>query len=152
MNLELRTATKSDCQFVFDLSNDEAVRTSSLNQEKITWSTHELWFKNKLDSSDDAFYIAEIKDKAMGQVRFVIRDDVAEISLSLSCEFRGCGLGSSLIKLSCDRVFADFPVQKIHAVVKNENESSIRSFEKSNFKKTFCDQEIGISRLELTKR
>lgn len=131
----VRKANLEDAKNVFELSNDVVVRQNSINRNKIRWSAHLNWFKNKIaDSLYDFFVIYNNKDEFIGQTRFEILNNYAIISISIAEKFRGKGLSSKILNNTCQRVFQNHQsLKKILAYIRPANISSIHSFKKAGF-------------------
>lgn len=136
---ELRLATINDSQLLFDWSNDALVRKNSLNSELIKWEDHVLWLTNKLQSNSKILILLE-KKEPIGVLRFDQKEDHFLINYSISEKYRGKGYGNKIIELGIKHIGSDKPLK---AIVKKENISSIKIFEKLNFEKnTEADDSI----------
>ena len=130
----LRNATEDDRDLLFYWANDPVVRNCSFNQDPIPFESHIKWFDRLMKESSEKQFILMDGDVAVGQVRLNIIDDEAEIGYSIASEVRGCGYGSSIIRLITELVKEQFPqISKLIAKVKPENEASIKIFEKQGF-------------------
>ena len=135
--MTLREATIRDSSQLFDLSNDPVVRKNSYNQDKIEWHQHLKWLKRKLLDKDHVFFVVtDNLNKFYGQVRFDIDSKKEEsiINISLKKNIRGLGLSSFVIDKSIDDLLKIKRVKLIKAYIKEENISSIKSFERANFR------------------
>jgi len=131
---EIRLITFDDIKDIFVLSNDDFVRQNSFDSEKITWENHQKWFKNKLEDKNCVFYVVKENNNLVAQVRFdKVNKNEANISISLSKDYRSKGYGAKLIKLMSDKMLNDNNIKYINAYVKNENIASIKSFEKADY-------------------
>jgi len=132
--LSLRTVQDSDAKLLWKWANDPQVRAASFSSESIPWEQHIQWFDAQLKSPNCIIYIAMNSDNIpIGQIRYKIEDNQAVISISIASDYRHQGYGSELIKLACDRLFQELNISQIHAYIKPENQSSIRSFIKAGF-------------------
>jgi RimJ/RimL family protein N-acetyltransferase len=132
--LRLRTAQKSDAQLLWEWANDPQVRAASFSSDPIPWERHVQWFYAQLKSPNCIIYIAINSDNIpLGQIRYEIEENNAVMSISIAKNYRHQGYGSELIKLACDRLFQDLKISQIHAYIKPDNQSSIRSFIKADF-------------------
>ncbi len=131
----LRNATEDDCRFIWESANDPVVRSVSFSSDEIPWEVHKAWFEKKLTEPLTLLLIAEDEQKEkIGQLRFEKKPEGYVISVSLVEQFRGKGLGSSLIQLGSEKLFQTFPeVDKINAYIKPKNQSSVHSFEKAGY-------------------
>jgi UDP-2,4-diacetamido-2,4,6-trideoxy-beta-L-altropyranose hydrolase len=132
-NVSFRFANEKDCFQYFEWVNEKSVRLNSVNNEPVSWTTHEAWFKRKLDSNDTKLYIFHVQGTPAGQVRVEFSDAVWTINYSVDESFRGYGVGSLICKQAVEEI-RKFSNSRINAHVKKENIASIRVFEKLNFK------------------
>jgi UDP-2,4-diacetamido-2,4,6-trideoxy-beta-L-altropyranose hydrolase len=133
--LRLRQVREDDCRLLWEWANDSDVREVSFSSELIPWEEHLQWFKSKLESPNDIFYIAVNREEVpIGQIRYDMNGCDAEISVSVFKKFRGKGFGSAMIKLSSQRLFNVSNVNKIHAYVKQGNEASTHIFLRMGFR------------------
>lgn len=133
----LKLAQESDLMDVFNLSNDPVVRQNSLSPNPILLENHIAWFKNIITSEVNVFYIVKDNlDNFIGQVRFDKSPDqnLYTISISLTQYYRGKGLGTEIIKKASKELLQEKNSAKILAFVKDNNQSSIKSFIKAGYK------------------
>ena len=80
-------------------------------------------------------YIAEVADHGVvGQARFSVSGEEAEIHVTVAPEHRGRGMGTALISASCRRLFSEQPgVRRILARALPGTVASIRAFQKAGF-------------------
>lgn len=127
--LKIRIATENDMEQIFKLSNDEVVRKNSINQNQIKWEDHVSWFKTRIQNIKEPFFIvSDLNDNLVAQVRFDEKDKTI-ISISISKDFRGKGLGHKIIK-ECSKK-SNF--NEIYAYIKKTNIASIKSFQKAGY-------------------
>lgn len=132
--VRLRPATLDDCRLVWEWSNDPAARAASFSSKAIGWEEHVTWFKTKLCSPCCHHYIVlNERNLAIGQVRFDIEGNRAEISISIGSRFRGQGYGAEAIRLASERLFCETGVIRINAHIKQGNETSVRAFAKAGY-------------------
>jgi len=106
----------------------------SLSIHPISWDEHQEWFESHLDSPRCLFYMAtDGRESRIGQIRFDLAADTAVVSVSLAKEWRGHGLGASLIRRGSEQCFAESAVSRIRAYIKPHNESSIGAFASAGF-------------------
>lgn len=131
---KIKLAQIEDMEDIFNLSNDELVRKNSFNQNKILWENHQNWFNNKIKDNNCIFYVIKDQDNNLiSQVRFDKQGDEADISISLSPNFRGKGLASKILKITSEKVINEYSIKKINAYVKIENAVSKIVFEKAGY-------------------
>ena len=126
----IRLADISDCERIFNLSNDPVVRNNSINKEKILWENHVKWFENRIKNINEPFYIVETPDgDLIAQVRFNKENNENIISVSITKDFRGKGLGAEVISESSQKT----KLSPIFAYVKENNIASKRAFIKAGY-------------------
>lgn len=133
--IEIRPATLDDMRFVWEINNDESVRSQAVNQEPIPWDSHQLWFQNRLDSHESKLWILTVRDEDFGVVRFDLTEAVAEITIAVHPSHRGQGLGSRAIRLASEEILAAERVDQVLALVRPSNPASVKAFEKAGYRK-----------------
>lgn len=137
VELWLRDLCKDDCELIWRWANDQDVRAASFSSDYISYDEHEKWFYEKLRDPECYFWIAfDQKDNPIGQVRFDTRQNgCVDISISLGKEYRGQCYGSILLDIAVNELFLKTTKKAVHAYIKPENIRSLRTFEKSRFKR-----------------
>lgn len=140
--ITFKPATKNDYNFLFELRNDPFVRANSTHSEEIEFKNHKKWLSKSVAMPERKLLIVMLEEKKIGQVRFDKdrESNSAEISISLIKEYRGQGLGNTIIEKSCQFAFSNFGYRTIQAKIKKDNESSIKSFQKGGFKEEKQDE------------
>ncbi|MFH1862744.1 MAG: UDP-2,4-diacetamido-2,4,6-trideoxy-beta-L-altropyranose hydrolase [bacterium] len=132
--IRLRRVAEKDARLLWRWANDPLVRAASFQEGLISWETHLQWLSGKLHDPQCCHYIGlDAQDEEIGQIRFDVYGNEAEIHVSISPDKRGLGLGSKLIKAAASELFRTTSVQTIHAYVKATNEASRRTFLKAGF-------------------
>ena len=142
---KFREINEADCLKIFELANDEDVRKSSFNSEKIELIEHKKWFKNILKNKLVKFLVLEYENDIIGQLRFDLDEEYPVISISLNKKYRGLGLSKYILSKGIEYL-GEF--DKIVAYIKKENVKSISFFKSMGFK---LDQEIIIKNCEALK-
>jgi RimJ/RimL family protein N-acetyltransferase len=130
--LELCLATIDDAQLLFDWANDKIVRFNSLVTGTILWEDHLKWFNNKLHSQSK-IYLLFRDNIPVGQIRFDFINEFWIIDYSIDEKHRGKGFGKKILELAI-RKFNVGDILK--AIVKNENVSSLKIFQKLGFERS----------------
>lgn len=144
MQIYIRKAEAKDIYDVFSLSNLDSTRKHSINTNKILWEEHLSWYDEVLKNDRIVLYIlTDDKNAFLGQVRYTIESRLAEVSISLINEAKGKGFGLELLLRSQALIKRDKSINLIRAIVKNENEPSIKLFERAGYK--FIKVEEGFS-------
>lgn len=133
----LRKAEIVDCEKVFMLSNCDYVRKYSMNQNKIEWNAHVQWFKKAIDDKDLLYYIIEdVERNFIGQIRFKVSGNAAEVSISIHYKFHGKGIGLCALRQAMENCTLLIPEIRIFvASIHVENTGSNRLFIKAGYKK-----------------
>src|ERR1039458_4880953 len=132
--IKLREATFSDAKIIFDLSNDEEVRTNSINKNLLEWESHKKWLRLRLSDNNYKIFLFFTENNFIGQVKFEIESKTAIISISLHRDFRGKGLSSIILKNAIEHFLGENKgINSIIALIRQVNESSIKSFSKAGF-------------------
>lgn len=129
-NSNFREVKEEDCIKIFEIANDDEVRQSSFNSEKINLENHKIWFKNILKDNSVKFYVLEYKNDLIGQLRLDFDEEFPVISISVNKEYRGLGLSKILLSKGLDLVNG-----KVVAYIKEDNSRSISFFKSMGFKK-----------------
>ena len=133
----IRNAEIGDLKDVFSWRNDSLSCSMFFNNEGVSIEDHEVWFKTSLLSPSRFLYIGCISEKKIGICRFDfdIIENKAEISINLNPQMRGKRLSLKFLSNAIEK-FREINNCKLFAIIKKENEGSIRIFQKCNFLKT----------------
>ena len=74
----------------------------------------------------------------------------AEISISISTDFRNQGYGTEAIRLASEQLFHDTAVKYIYAHIKHGNIASVRGFAKASYKEKGVKLIKGQQALQMT--
>ena len=131
-DLFLREANDGDCDLYWHWANDPIVRENAYQQQQITLKNHQIWYKKNLNSPNVIMLVVDSEYGPLAQVRFDRSESNFIISYSLAMQFRGFGLGKTIISKAIEylRKFKTFTVI---AEVKESNVSSRKIFEKVGF-------------------
>jgi RimJ/RimL family protein N-acetyltransferase len=115
----------------------------SFHTHDITFEEHTAWFERQLQIGNP-FYIAYFNTAPLGYARFDGDKENVAISVAVTSELRGHGLGVQLIKAACHIVLVEKNIQYIHAFIRSFNSKSIHAFLKAGFipNNTACNRDI----------
>lgn len=135
LDFKIRKAIPVDSEFLFSLRNEESVRKASFSSEPIALEDHQSWFKKVLADPSWQIYIIEVSGQPIAQVRFDgINEKEIEVNVAVSGNFQDKGYGSAILRETAKQFFKDFPdTNLIHAYIKPDNQSSLRSFGKADY-------------------
>jgi UDP-2,4-diacetamido-2,4,6-trideoxy-beta-L-altropyranose hydrolase len=148
--VHLRRARTDDGRLLWEWVNDPDVRSASFASGYISWEAHVKWLEDKLLQNGSLILIAEDDEGTpVGQIRFDslqagegLEGD-AKVDVSVAKTRRGHGLATTLIKLGMRALLRERNSNRVHAFVKPANVSSVRVFEKANFRQVGTEQVRG---------
>ena len=123
----LRPASLDDIILYYNWANDPEVRKNAINMAYISWETHSAWFLNKLHVVKSRLFVLEVAGLPVGQIRFDMNGDEANIDYSLDTIVRGRGWGSHLLAMGTNLIQEIVPV-KLRATVKDQNNAPASIF------------------------
>jgi len=130
----LREADFKDAEIIYNLSNDKEVRKNSINRSPLDYENHKKWLQLKLADDNYKIYLFFIKKNFIGQVKFDIKSDSAIVGISLSENFRGKGYSTVILRIAIKKIFEIYGgVINIIALIREDNQASVKSFLKSGF-------------------
>jgi UDP-2,4-diacetamido-2,4,6-trideoxy-beta-L-altropyranose hydrolase len=133
-DLILRGVTLEDAELLWKWANDPQVRASSFSPDPIPRESHLVWLNNRLsDPNSFQFVLIGANEGPIGQVRFDVGENGAEIHLSVDSRFRGKGLGATLIRMGVQTLTVVADIDVVHAHVKSSNQYSMGAFTKAGF-------------------
>ena len=151
--LRLRRATEDDTKLIWKWVNDPAVRASAFSTDPIPWEEHAAWFDNKTQDPLCRIFIAiDADENPIGLTRFdITKKGEAEIDVNIAKKARGKKYAVPLIDMSVQKLFASTDTKSVSAYIREENEASIRSFEKAGFSLRGKDKRKGIQALHYSR-
>jgi spore coat polysaccharide biosynthesis predicted glycosyltransferase SpsG/RimJ/RimL family protein N-acetyltransferase len=132
--VDLRPAAATDARLLWTWANDPAVRHASFSVDPIPWESHEQWLASKLADPRAYLYIGIASNGSpLGQVRFEMDGQEAEIHVSLAADWRGGGWGGALVAAGVRRLLRETDVAAVRARIKAANRASVSAFEAAGF-------------------
>ncbi len=130
----IRRATASDRRSIWEWRNAEFVRAMSHNPAPISWEAHGSWFDGVLSDPARDLLIGEAAGLAVGILRFDIEGALATISIYLTPEGRGKGVGPELLRAGEAWLRRRRPaVEGIRAEILSTNQASIAAFSAARY-------------------
>ena len=108
------------------------MRANAFHQQYIELNDHEIWFKKRLNDPEVIMLVIDSEFGPVGQVRFDCINSNLILSYSLARQYRGFGLGKTIIAEAIDHLPQRSSFTVI-AEVKESNLSSRKIFEKVGF-------------------
>jgi len=131
--VSLRRADAGDCRQVWLWRNDEATRAASFDTAPIPFVTHQRWFDESLQQPGRHVYIVLADGQEAGVVRLDVAGTVGTVSIHLSPEWRGRGVGPSTLAALERIAFGALDLRRMEARVKADNGASLAAFQKAGF-------------------
>ena len=138
--LEIREARADDCERLYAWRNHETVRRHALDPAPLALEAHRDWFALALGNPDRHLLVGELLSERGGSPVGVVRYDIdrtkreAEVSIYLAPEEMGEGLGGRLLERGETWLREREPdVTSIRALIKPQNEASVKLFTRSHF-------------------
>jgi len=134
-NYKIRKVKPKDSKRIWEIRNNPIIRENSNNSEELPWKNHEIWFEKKYFSEENNYcsVLENENNLVIGYCRLDFDDENNHyiISIALDVNFRSKGLGHYFL----NEVLQQFDKEKsIFAKIQNGNISSIKLFNKNNFK------------------
>ncbi len=153
LKMKFRNAAHDDATLVFKWITDPEVRKYSFSRDEIKMEDHLKWFNQKIKSKLCQFFIVKINCALIGQIRFDALEEEQDtylISYLISKEYRGQGLGTSLLIKGIENLRKIRPVKKVIGYVQDFNLSSMKVFGKAGFEKKIDLKYPNSSKFELS--
>lgn len=132
-SLTIRYAETRDCRFFWEVNNAPAVRKMSLSISEIPWAEHLSWYTRRLVDSKTDLYIAEYDGERVGVVHLGHENSEAILSIAISPEYQGKGLGRRVITKVTQATLASGSTRRVVALVRSDNCKSARAFEAAGY-------------------
>ena len=143
MDIFLRLVEEEDAKVLFDWRIDPTTRKYARNTEEFQFESHLKWLRASLRNPERSMFMAVDKGgNRIGQVRFDRDGRMAEIDIAVSPAMRGQGIGTMLLKKSCQNYLNNWDIDYLLAEVKKNNVASIGIFKKAGFEVYEKDNEL----------
>ena len=130
--VSLSPVTFADCDYIYSLQTQPAGRNFFRNIDVPSYAQHCLWYEKRLSELNGIIFKIKFGGINAGAVRVDnLQDNSPEISIIISSEFAGRGIGTAAIYLLCEL----FPGRNLSAVVHARNYGSLKLFGKAGFVK-----------------
>ncbi|MCX8491782.1 MAG: bifunctional UDP-2,4-diacetamido-2,4,6-trideoxy-beta-L-altropyranose hydrolase/GNAT family N-acetyltransferase, partial [Cyclobacteriaceae bacterium] len=150
--MSFRKAITEDAKLTYNWAVDPEVRKYSYSKSEIVWKGHVQWFDKKISNDVCEYFIVEIDSNPIGQIRFDLSDDEPEtyiVSYLMGKDWRGKGLGNSLLTKGIQNLMMERSTRKIIGYVQDSNIASVKAFDRAGFKRTVCLKYPDSSKFEL---
>ena len=127
--MNLRPATYADRRTLYQLATDPTMRLARGTDRIFTWAEHCQWVKKVLGAPNVHLFIAEDGNKIVGEIRFDVDGEQAEVGLVVNKRGRGQGYGTEMITEGMKLV----PCEKYTARIDPDNVASRKCFRRAGF-------------------
>lgn len=137
MEITQRMATLSDADLLLTWRNNLRVREFSTRLDLIPIEEHLKWLTNRLQRVPlEPFLLFEASNKEIGMSRLdriLESTERYEISILVDPLQHSKGLGTRILKMTCEYFFSLYPDSTIIAKVHNRNIASLKLFSNAGF-------------------
>jgi RimJ/RimL family protein N-acetyltransferase len=132
--IHLRPAVDSDASLLFKFVNEPdslawKIRTAAL----ISWDEHTKWLELRLKNHNCRIWIIVLDNTAVGQIRLEKSDHTVEIDIYVAQQFRKQNIASQALSFAVKCSQSRWRGLPLSALVKPNNNASIKLFEKAGF-------------------
>jgi UDP-2,4-diacetamido-2,4,6-trideoxy-beta-L-altropyranose hydrolase len=131
-DVRLRPATAEDCELVYGINADPAVRRWSFSSGAIAFADHQRWFADKLADPRCLLFVAEDGGEPIGVLRYDLAGDQATVSIALAPDRQGRGYGTAILRAG--RAALAGRAATVRAIIKPDNVASIRAFTNAGYR------------------
>lgn len=134
IKLKLRNLEEKDKNLLFKWANLKLVIKNSLSKKKITNTIHEQWFNKKIKSKTDILKIIVYENIPIGVIRLEKKNSNYFISYLIAPRYRKKGNAYKSLKIFLAFLKKRKKHFKVFALVKKDNNPSVKIFDKLKFK------------------
>lgn len=138
VSLSIRCATVADMRAVWEINNHPTVRANALNEASIPYESHSKWYQDVLTSKHRLLWVSEANSTVVGVVRVDLDED-ARITIAIHQDWRGKGVGRSLLQQCMNRLSVRPDIRELSAQIRQENVHSRALFEQLGFRYSHTD-------------
>lgn len=132
--IALRPAAAGDRDLVLGWRNDPFIIARGSSQRSVGAAEHRAWFTASLADANRRLWIVSVGQDPAGLVRFDREGaGAAVVSVYLVERFCGRGLGVSAIREGARLALAAWPIDRVIAYVRADNEAARRAFMRAGF-------------------
>ncbi len=135
-DVALRDAEATDRRDLWIWRNEPDVRQASNDPSPIAWETHCAWFDAALRDPERRLLVGEATGAAVGVLRFDFASDEATISIYLTPQGHGRGIGPELLMQGEAWLQRNRPgTKRITAQIRPGNQASIAAFSAARYRR-----------------
>ncbi len=133
-NMIVRLVNEDDCRPMWEWWNDPVTRQMMKDNNPVPYESHVEWFKKAIVDKNRVLCMGVFDGETFGIVRFLKEEDrIYEVSINLSPEMRGKGLGAPFLANSIKFLEKMGKISLLYAMLKKVNYPSKKTFEKNGF-------------------
>ncbi len=126
-DLVFREATLKDAELLLSWRNDADTRENSLNSALVSSDQHLCWLEKTLADPNRKLLICEMTGNPVGTVRIDhLEPNLSELSWTVAPQFRGRGIGSSMVSKAAQTVEGRL-IAKIKDAAKSSQQVAMRA-------------------------
>lgn len=153
MSLDVREARMADAELLWRWANDRETRRNSFSKAAIPYADHVAWLERRLASEATRTWIFSDAEVPIGQVRFDMSGEIAEVGITVAPEQRGRGYARAMLRQAVRRLREERGDRvRPRASVLARNAASLRLFKACGFEEVATARRDGepVIVLELT--
>ena len=131
--LVLRPARDRDADDLLRWRNDPQTVRFSRTPRPVEPEAHRRWWESRRYDAGTRTWIGEVAGVSTGFVRIDVRAAEAEVSIAVDPAHRGVGRGGQLLAALDESLRPDFQARLLRAVVREDNEPSLRMFSQAGY-------------------
>lgn len=114
-----------DAALLWRWANDAETRRNAFSKAVIPYDAHVAWLRGRLESGTTRLWIFADAQGPVGQVRFDLEGDVADIDIAVAPERRGRGHGRAMLSQAVRALRAERASARPRAAVLAHNRRSL---------------------------
>lgn len=122
-----------DAALLWRWANDAETRRNAFSKAVIPYDAHVAWLRGRLESGTTRLWIFADAQGPVGQVRFDLEGDVADIDIAVAPERRGRGHGRAMLSQAVRALRAERASARPRAAVLAHNGRSLAMFRACGF-------------------
>lgn len=131
--IKFRKAIIADLEALFDIRNEPTTYQYSLTPREVSKDEHSKWFRFFV-LKNDANLVCLVDGQVAGICYFSTKEDTCTISIYLSSDYLGRGIGKKLLSKTLQKA-KNAGYCKFSAHIHKENIASVKIFEANGFTK-----------------
>ena len=134
--VSFRSVRQDDKELLLQWRNEPTTWRCCIQCRPVTAQEHENWFEGIWTRDDVKLFILLYNGTPVGQIRYDLQKLESKVSLTVSPNYRGKGVGVEGLLRTSAEMFKVTAITQVVALVRNDNISSLRCFEKVGFLKS----------------